>query len=493
MTYRRGSNTHVQPRQLVTKQAKPVAPQGSVTKSAVKYFTPRTATSLIIANMIGVGVFTSLGLQLDGINGLLTSEIESPEIANQVLQDGCAFPLLMMWFLGGVAALTGAMSYAELGGAMPRSGGEYNFLGRIYHPSVGFVSGWISATVGFAAPIAAIAMAFSGYTLSVLPEIEGFWGDVCSKTIAVGLVLACTWFHTRNHGQSSLFQNSFTLLKIILIFAFCVLALILVPESQPLNLMPKSADLNTIFSSPFAVGLVYVSFSYSGWNAATYILGEMENPQADLPRVLITGTTFVTLMYVLLNFVFLKTAPVEAMIAQEEIGAISASYAFGDWGGKVSSIMFALLFISSVGAMTMAGPRAIHVIGEDHALFGYLGQTNSSGLPMRAIILQSAISVLLILTSSFKTIMVFAGFMLAFCGAMAVLGVIVLRLKEPDLARPYKTPLYPFVPIVFLVITCSFLVFTIKSEPMPALYGLVTIIGGFVFYLCSRTYEKAKK
>ena len=459
----------------------------------MKHFTPRTATALIIANMIGVGVFTSLGLQLDAINGLFqATRIDSPdvapEVAHRVLQEGCAFPLLMMWFLGGVAALTGAMSYAELGGALPRSGGEYNFLGRIYHRSVGFVSGWISATVGFAAPIAAIAMGFSDYALDVFPGLPEGW----SKPIAIGLVLTCTWFHIRNHGQSSMFQNSFTLLKIVLIFAFCALALILVPEPQSLELMPKAADLKTIFSAPFAVGLVYVSFSYSGWNAATYILGEMENPQADLPRVLITGTTFVTLLYVLLNFVFLKTAPVEAMIGQEKVGAISANFAFGDWGGKISSIMFALLFISSVGAMTMAGPRAIQAIGEDHALFGFLGKTSSSGMPMRAIALQSAISVLLIMTSKFETIMIFAGFMLAWCSVLAVLGVIVLRLTEPDLARPYKTPLYPFVPILFLLITCSFLVFTIKSKPMPALYGLCTIAGGFLFYMGSRWYEKAK-
>ena len=449
--------------------ASPSSPGGVGDARRLASYSPLTATFLIIANMIGVGVFTSLGYQL--------KDITDP------------FPVLVMWFLGGIAALTGAMSYAELGGALPRSGGEYNFLGRIYHPSVGFVSGWISATVGFAAPIAAIAMAFSGYALSVFPGL----GEVWSIPIAIGLVLTCTWFHTRNHGQSSWFQNSFTLLKIILIFAFCALALILVPEPQSLDLMPKSADLKTIFSSPFAVGLVYVSFSYSGWNAATYILGEMENPQADLPRVLITGTAFVTLLYVLLNFVFLKTAPIEAMVEQKEVGAIAANYAFGEWGGRISSIMFALLFISSVGAMTMAGPRAIQAIGEDHALFGYLGQTNSSGMPLRAIALQALISILLILTSTFKTLMVFAGSMLAFCSALAVLGVIIFRLKEPEHARPYKTPFFPLVPVLFLVITCSFLLFTIKSEPKPALIGLAVILGGFLFYAGSRWFEKANE
>ena len=430
-----------------------------------KFYSPRTATSLIIANMVGVGVFTSLGLQLENI------------------QD--AFPILMMWLLGGVAALTGAMSYAELGGALPRSGGEYNFLGRIYHPSAGFVSGWISATVGFAAPIAAIAMAFGGYGTSLFPNMNPAW----SKPIAVALVVICTWFHTRNHNQSSWFQNSFTLLKILLILAFCVAALVMVPAPQELRLLPNEGDLKTMLSARFAVGLVYVSFSYTGWNAATYILDEMESPQTDLPKVLIYGTAFVTFLYVLLNFVFLKTAPVEAMVGKAEVGSISAAYAFGEWGGRAMTIMFALLFISSVGAMTLAGPRAIQAIGQDFKLFSFLSKTNEDGLPMRAITLQSIISIVLILTSTFKAIMIFAGAMLALNSALAVLGVIVLRLREPELERPYKTWAFPLVPIIFLTINSFFLIFTVKAEPLPALYGLGVILAGFVIYFFSKKYE----
>lgn len=432
----------------------------------MRYYSPRTATSLIIANMVGVGVFTSLGLQLEAITD--------------------PFPLLVMWLLGGIAALTGAMSYAELGGSLPRSGGEYNFLGRAYHPSAGFVSGWISATVGFAAPIAAIAMAFGGYASSVFPNMPEVW----QKPIAVALVVICTWFHTRNHGQSSWFQNSFTLLKIILIIGFCIAALLLVPEPQTLDLVPDGQDFKTFLTAPFAIGLVYVSFSYTGWNAATYILGEMETPQKDLPRVLIMGTAFVTILYVFLNFVFLKTAPVEAMIGKAEVGSISAQYAFGEWGGRAMAVMFALLFISSVGAMTMAGPRAIQAIGEDYKLFAFLGHTNESGLPMRAILLQSAIAITLILTSTFKTIMIFAGAMLALNSALAVLGMIILRLREPGLERPYKTPLFPIIPIIFLTINGFFLFFTVREETTPALIGLGVIVAGFALYGFSRLYEK---
>jgi len=321
----------------------------------MSFYSPRTATSLIIANMVGVGVFTSLGLQL------------------QNTTDG--FLLLLMWFLGGLAALTGAMSYAELGGSFPRSGGEYNFLGRIYHPSAGFVSGWISMTIGFAAPIALIAMAFADIVIDVA-GLKAGW----AMPIAAGLVIICTWFHIQNHRQSSWFQDSFTFLKILLILIFCAAALILAPAPQPVDIIPEAQDLSEIFTSPFAVSLVYVAFAYTGWNAATYILDELEHPQKDLPRILIFGTVLVTVIYVLLNFVFLKVAPVEAMAGQKQVGSIAASYAFGENGGKIFSIMFALLFISSVGAMTLAGPRAVQAIGEDYRLFSFLGAKNKAGL-----------------------------------------------------------------------------------------------------------------
>jgi len=431
----------------------------------MSFYSPRTATSLIIANMVGVGVFTSLGLQL------------------QNTTDG--FLLLLMWFLGGLAALTGAMSYAELGGSFPRSGGEYNFLGRIYHPSAGFVSGWISMTIGFAAPIALIAMAFADIVIDVT-GLKAGW----AMPIAAGLVIICTWFHIQNHRQSSWFQDSFTFLKILLILIFCAAALILAPAPQPVDIIPEAQDLSEIFTSPFAVSLVYVAFAYTGWNAATYILDELEHPQKDLPRILIFGTVLVTVIYVLLNFVFLKVAPVEAMAGQKQVGSIAASYAFGENGGKIFSIMFALLFISSVGAMTLAGPRAVQAIGEDYRLFSFLGAKNKAGLPMRAILLQSIIAIALILTSTFETLMTFAGAMLALNSAFAILGVIILRFKEPGLTRPYKVPLFPLVPMVYLTITGFFLYFVIKDRPYIALVGLGIILAGFALYGLSRAFEK---
>ena len=431
----------------------------------MKFYSPRTATAVIVANMVGSGVFVSLGYQLESIQS--------------------AFPILLLWLLGGVAALTGAMSYAELGAAMPRSGGEYNFLTRVYHPAAGFISGWVSATIGFAAPIAAVAIAFGEYTTRIFPT-----GELnLVKPLAMILVFVAMWFHTRSRQQSSIFQTSFTILKIVMILIFCVAALVLVPEPQQISLMPAEGDLKTIGSPAFAIALIFVAFSYTGWNAATYILGEMENPQKDLPRVLIGGTALVTFLYVLLNFVFLKVAPMEAMQGQTEIAFIAAQYAFGDWGGRAVGLMLALLLISSVGAMTLAGPRAIQAIGEDYKLFSYLGEVEENGLPMRAIAVQSMIAISLIMTSSFKTILVFAGGMLAFNSLLAVLGVIILRIREPDMERPYKVPFYPIIPLIFLLITGFTLVYVIRDNPGTALFGGGVIAAGLVAYLFSRRYE----
>ncbi len=435
----------------------------------MKFYSPRTATAVIIANMVGSGVFVSLGYQLVDIQS--------------------TFPILFLWLLGGIAALTGAMSYAELGAAMPRSGGEYNFLTRVYHPAAGFISGWVSATIGFAAPIAAVAIAFGEYTTRIFPT--GEYNLV--KPLAMLLVFVAMWFHTRSREQSSWFQTSFTALKIVIILIFCVSALLLVPEPQQLKLTPSAEDLKTIGSPAFAVALIYVAFSYTGWNAATYILGEMENPQKDLPRVLITGTALVTFLYVFLNFVFLKVAPVEAMQGQTEIAFIAAQYAFGDWGGRAVGLMMALLLISSVGAMTLAGPRAIQAIGEDYKLFSYLGQVEENGLPMRAIAIQSMMALTLIMTSSFKTILVFAGGMLAFNSLLAVLGVIILRIREPEMERPYNVPFYPIVPLIFLLITGFTLIYVIIDNPRTALFGAGVIALGLVAYVFCRRYEERHK
>lgn len=425
-------------------------------------FRHTTVTAVVIANMVGTGVFTSLAFQLKDLRS--------------------GFVLLMLWAVGGLVAVCGAMTYAELGAALPRSGGEYNFLARIFHPAAGFVSGWVSATIGFAGPTALAAMTFAAYATSIMP---GETSRLLEKTLACGLVVALTIVHSSNRRNSGGLQVFFTVTKVAVIAAFCVFGFYLVDTPQPVTFLPVTGDGALLTSSAFAVSLIYVSYAYTGWNAATYLSSELENPQQTLPLILGTGTLVVTVLYVGLNFTFLYVAPMDAMVGQVEVGYIAAEAAFGDIGGRFTGLVMAMLLISTVSAMTIAGPRVLQVIGEDFRALRLLARTNRNGLPAMAIFIQSSATIIFILTSTFESILVFAGFTLALNSFATVLGVFVLRRRQPDLPRPYKTFLYPLPPLVYLALTGWTLYFVLLNRPVEGLFGLGLIGIGAMFYVLS--------
>lgn len=427
-----------------------------------------TVTAVVIANMIGTGVFTSLGFQLLDIRS--------------------GFVLLMLWAVGGLAAVCGAMTYAELGAAMPRSGGEYNFLTRIYHPAAGFVSGWVSATIGFAGPTALAAMTFGAYATSILP---GGGSDWLEKLLAAGLVIGLTLIHAGSRRNSGGLQLIFTVLKVGIIVTFCIFALVLIDTPQAVTFLPVAGDGALLTSGTFAVALIYVSFAYTGWNAATYLSSELEQPQRTLPWILMGGTSVVTILYVILNFVFLYSAPMDAMAGQVEVGYIAAEAAFGELGGRFTGLVFAMLLVSTVSAMTLAGPRVIQVMGEDFPALKRLGKTNKDGIPSTAIFLQSSLALLFIFSSTFESILVFAGFTLALNSFATVLGIFVLRWQQPDLPRPYRTFLYPLPPLIYLALTGWTLWFVLVSRPAEGLFGIGIIATGLIFYFLSFSKRKS--
>lgn len=418
-----------------------------------------TVTAVVIANMVGTGVFTSLGFQL--------LEIRS------------GFVLLMLWAVGGLVALCGAMTYAELGAAMPRSGGEYNFLTRIFHPAIGFVSGWVSATVGFAGPTALAAMTFAAYATSSLPVDTRPW---MLKVLACGLIVVLTLIHGSNRRNSGGLQVVFTVLKVGVIIAFCAGALLLVSTAQPVRFAFANEDISVLTSGAFAVSLIYVSYAYTGWNAATYLSGELENPQRTLPWILTMGTLVVMVLYLALNFVFLRVTPMDAMIGQLEVGYIAADAAFGEAGGRFAGLVLSLLLISTVSAMTVAGPRVLHVIGQDIKALRLLARINSDGVPATAIMVQSSLAIIFILTSSFESVLVFSGFILALNSFVTVLGIFVLRVRQPDLPRPYRTFGYPITPVIYLSLTGWTLTFVLINKPGESLLGLGVIGVGLMLY-----------
>src|SRR5712691_3005713 len=299
-----------------------------------------TCFGIVVANIIGTGVFTSLGFQL-------------PDI-----QSG--FALLMLWIVGGIAALCGALCYGELSAALPRSGGEYHFLSEIYHPAVGFMAGFISATVGFAAPIALAAMAFGKY-------FHGVFNSGAPILLSFLLVWIVALFHFGNLRLGSAFQNLWTVVKLLLIAAL-IGAGLLIEEKQPITFFPHAADTMSIFSGAFAVALVYVMYSYSGWNASSYIIGEVKNPEHNVPRSLLAGTIIVIVAYVLLNAVFLATTPESEMRGQLEVGLIAGKHIFGEEGGRIVGAVICLGLISAISSMTWIGPRVTMSMGEDHWL-----------------------------------------------------------------------------------------------------------------------------
>lgn len=422
----------------------------------------KSAAAIVVANMIGTGVFTTLGFQL--------LEIEN------------TWSIILLWVMGGIISLLGAFSYAELGTHLRRSGGEYHFISSTIHPFLGYLSGWVSLTVGFAAPVALASMGMAAY-LSSFSGIHKTW-------VAVLAVGGISLVHSFNIKQSSRFQDFFTIAKIMLIAAFVIYAFWLPNEQHAVQ--TSTSWLNEISTPAFAICLVYVTYAFTGWNAAAYIVEEIKSPRKNLPRALIGGTLLVTLLYVLLQFAFLKQAPLHALRGEIEIGQIVAENMFGWMGGRWMSIIIALLLVSSISAMVWVGPRITRAMADDYPLWQFLGSDNKNGIPVRAIWLQSGISILLILTGSFQQILLFSGFILQLFSMVAVLGVFVLR-KKGSTVRGYRSPLYPWVQIAYLLISCWIVVYMVIDQPTESLWGVVNLgIGGLTFVL-DRVFFSGKR
>ena len=416
------------------------------------------ATAIVVADMVGVGVFTSLGFQVKDIPS--------------------GFSILLLWTVGGLVALCGVFSYGELGAMFPRSSGEYNFLSRAYHPAFGFLAGWVSATVGFAAPVALAAMAFGEYGKSVFPGAPPL-------VLAVGVVWLVSLVQLTGVRHSGTFQLAATLLKVVLIAAFLV-AGFSVGTPQPVSFAPEASDLAHIVSAPFAISLVFVMYSFSGWNAATYIIGEMRLPERNVPRAMLAGTLVVLVLYVALNAVFLHTAPIDKLAGQLDVARVSGSYIFGDLGGRIVGAMICIGLISSISAMMWIGPRVMMTMGEDIPSLKMFARRSTRGAPAYAILFQLAVASLLLFTRSFEAVLDFIQFALLFCSFFTVLGVIKLRITHPDQPRPYRAWGYPLSPLVFLLVTGFMMYYLLTERPLQSLLGILIMISGLLIYAIFR-------
>src|SRR5277367_5403821 len=416
------------------------------------------ATAIVVADMVGVGVFTSLGFQVKDIPS--------------------GFAILALWTVGGIVALCGVFSYSELGAMFPRSSGEYNFLSRAFHPAFGFVAGFVSATVGFAAPVALAAIALEQYGRSLIPNAP-------PMLLAVGTVWLVSLVQLSGVRHSSTFQLISTILKVVLIIAFLIAGFV-IGTPQPVSFTPQLHDIGYITSAPFAIGLVFVMYSFSGWNAATYIIGEMRDAGQNLPRALLTGTLIVLVLYVALNAVFLHTAPIDRLAGQLDVARIAGTYIFGEIGGRIVAAMICIGLVSSISAMMWIGPRVMMTMGEDIPALRVFSRKSTRGAPAYAILFQLAAATLMLFTRSFEAVLDFIQFALLFCSFFTVLGVIKLRVTRPDLPRPYRAWGYPATPIIFLLVTLFMMYYLVVERPLQCFFGALIMVSGLLIYLVFR-------
>lgn len=445
----------------------------TVNCSLRRELTLTNGTAIVVANMIGAGIF--------GITGFLAGDLGKPYL------------VLGIWLAGAVVALAGCLCYSELAVNLPRSGGEYVYLREAWGPAWGFLSGWISFFAGFAAPIAAAALLFSEYLAHFYPAL--------SPGSATGSTLSSKWIHTGAGnllaiGVVAVFavvnivgvrfagkvQNLLTGLKIGILGAFVALAFLLGKGSASHFSAQAVRTSHHGLGAQFAVSLIFVMFAYSGWNAAVYVAEEMKSPERTLPAALVAGTLIVAALYFALNVAFIYALPLEAMKGVERIGAAAAAALFGGKGNVFSAVMSVGL-LSTVSAMMIVGPRVYYAMAKDGCFFRGAARVHARwGTPIQAVLWQSLATCLMILTGSFESLLYYIGFALVLFAALAVVGMVRLR-QRPGWRRLRAASWgYPLVPAVFVGASAWMLCYTMALRPKESGLGLLTLVAGMLVY-----------
>ncbi len=422
-----------------------------------------SASAIVVANMVGTGVFSTLSYQV------------------HALPDERA--ILLLWLLGGISALAGALCCAELGAARPRSGGEYALLTQLIHPAVGFAAGWISMVAGFAGPIAAAALAFAAYLGKLYPG-AAHW-PVLTAALLVTLI---SGLHMLRVEIGARFQVATTAIKILVMLAIVLAALVLAPDTPA----TQGDTLKLVTSPAFAVSLVYVTYAYLGWNAALYVAGEVRNPQRTLPIALVASTALVTLLYIAVNWAFLRLVPFEqlvrinpgAMTVENElaVGFLAGRALFGESGATIVGGLIAFTLVSTVSAMVLAGPRVLTAIAEDWKPFARFARRHSGGAPRAAIAFQWLLIMLLLATASFEFVVNFIGVSLTLFNMAVIVGFLRDRRVHPARPRPFRAPFGLTAGWLFLLINGWMIVFLTINSPRAVAASVAAIALAFIAY-----------
>jgi APA family basic amino acid/polyamine antiporter len=411
--------------------------------------------ALVVASMVGTGVFTSLGYQVRDI------------------PSGPA--LMLVWALGGLLALCGALCYAELGSALPRSGGEYHFISILYHPSLGWTAGLLSAVIGFAAPTALAALAVGRYAHRALDFIT-------AQGISVAALLFVTVGHLVTLKTSAVLQTVSTLLKLTLITGFVIASFSMPGAGDVRWKFDPATDFDIILRPTFAIALLFVFYAYSGWNAAVYILDEIHDVRRTLSRALMAGTVLVTILYLLLNAAFLKSAPMGALAGVTEVGHVAAVSLFGEGAARWFSGFLSLGLIATVSALVWAGPRVLNVMGHDFPALRPLSRRNRHRIPVTATLVQSSLALVFIVVGDFEKLLTYTQFGLTLCSFLTVAGIFILRRRFPVEGGNFRCPWFPLPPLIFLAMTAFVMIRSFIAEPIPTLAGLGTILLAWLLY-----------
>jgi APA family basic amino acid/polyamine antiporter len=448
-------------------------------------------SAIVIANMIGTGVFTSTGLQARDLHDPAT--------------------ILLAWIVGGVLALCGAAAYAELGAMMPQAGGEYVYLSRAYHPAVGFLSGWVSLTAGFSASIAVSAIAFATYLAKLVPALDGAaaWltADLAvgehhlftialgaREAVAIGLIVGMSALHGVDTRLGGWVQAGFTGSKVLLLVALIACGVAL-GHGDWNNLRSQHGGLANLTTPQFAMALMYVSFAYSGWNSAAYIAGEVVRPEKTLPRALLAGTGLVMAVYVLLNLVVLYAVPSDTLAGGAggpviEVGDAAARVLFGSRAAALVTSVIALALVSGVSAMMIAGPRIYAAMASDGALPEPLSRYSRRGVPTIAVVAQGVLAIVFVLVGDLGQLIRFVGFMLAIFAALTVGAVFVLRRR--GYRAPYRTFGYPITPILFIAMSAWIAYVQVESHRAESLVVVgVLALGAALYHVFGRARPRS--
>ena len=428
-------------------------------------------TNIVVANMIGAGIFTT--------SGLLMQDLHHPGV------------MLGLWLLGGLVAFCGALSYGELGAAFPHAGGEYAFLSRLYHPLLGFLSGWVSFFVGFSAPIAASAIGFSEYLTRAFPGLlaPGLIGGaaeaaVMKKLYAVLIIAAFTFLHTRGLEAGARVQNALTGLKVLLIVGLVAAGFAFGRGS--LGHFAAAAAFRLDFGGLKTMGLalMWIMFAYSGWNASAYVGSEVRDPSRNLPRSLLIGTAVVTVLYAALNLFYIYAIPPARMEGVISVAGLAAGNLFGPRAETVLSLLISFALFSSLSAYLILGPRVYYSMARDGIFFRSVARVDPKrAVPARSIALQGGIAAVMVLFGTFEQLLTYMGFALGIFPLLAVLGVFKLRRTGRSAVR---LPGYPAAPALYLLAGFAILVLAFLERPTESLVAVATALAGVPVYLFFR-------